>query len=151
MSRVIDVSTKKKNIDAMFCENVGHGAEYTSGRGWKCRPWRAQNGLRCKCSREIAKHVLVMTLSVSTFDINRTLKWTILKLKYIATDAGKMPSSSPSHMFCYTRAMARGSQQEHFRPPKEPQLPTREGLIDVENEWSASIFISFPMKNEHFV
>ena len=33
MSRVIDVSTNKMKIDAMFCENVGHGAEYASGRG----------------------------------------------------------------------------------------------------------------------
>ena len=33
MSRVIDVSTETMKIDAMFCQNFGHGAEYASGRG----------------------------------------------------------------------------------------------------------------------
>ena len=33
MSRVIDVSTTKMKIDAMFWQIVGHGAEYAIGRG----------------------------------------------------------------------------------------------------------------------
>ena len=77
----------------------------------------------CKCSREIEKIVLVMTSSVSTLDINRALKWTILKLKYIATHAHKMPSDGPSHMICYTRATTNASKQAGFGSPKSLSYP----------------------------
>ena len=40
---------------------------------------------------------------MSAFDINRQVKWTILKMQDIAKDAGKRPSIGPSHMICYTR------------------------------------------------